>query len=183
MNRETASRTLVLFLMTALLACGQGVACAAELPVGAKAPAVDAVDQDGHAIKLGDAYGSGFTLVYFYPKADTPGCTKQACSIRDGYAKLTDAGVHVFGVSHDTPADQKAFKEKYKLPFTLLADTDSKVTSAFGVPSTGSFANREAFLIKDGKIVWRDTTASTDKQADDVLEAIGGLGVAPARSP
>lgn len=155
---------------------------AAELEVGAAAPAVEAQDQEGKTVKLADAYGKGYTLVYFYPKADTPGCTKQACSIRDSFAKLTDAGVQVFGVSHDTVADQKAFHEKYKLPFSLLADPDKKVSGAFGVPSKGAYAARQAFLIKGGKVVWRDLEASTDEQAADVLAAVGAAAGSPAPS-
>lgn len=145
---------------------------AAQLEIGDPAPAVQTVDHDGKPLNLGDAYARGMTLVYFYPKADTPGCTKQACSIRDGYAKLREAGIQVFGVSHDTVKEQKAFRDKNKLPFTLVADTDRKVSAAFGVPSRGEYAARQAFLIKDGKIVWRDFDASTTEQAADVLRAV-----------
>jgi peroxiredoxin Q/BCP len=149
---------------------------AAELEVGTAAPALTALDQDGKKVVFEDFYKKGFTLVYFYPKADTPGCTKQACSLRDAYAKLSDAGVQVIGVSSDGSADQKKFQEKYKLPFTLVADTDKQVMDAFGVPHTLGFASRQAFLVHDGKIVWRDLTASTAEQAADVLAAIQELG-------
>jgi peroxiredoxin Q/BCP len=149
---------------------------AAELEVGTAAPALTALDQDGKKVVFEDFYKRGFTLVYFYPKADTPGCTKQACSLRDAYAKLADAGVQVIGVSSDDSADQKKFQEKYKLPFTLVADTDKKVMDAFGVPHTLGFASRQAFLVQNGKIVWRDLTASTAEQAADVLAAIQELG-------
>jgi peroxiredoxin Q/BCP len=115
-------------------------------------------------------------VVYFYPKADTPGCTKQACSLRDAFATLTEKGVTVYGVSHDGVAAQKDFHKKYKLPFDLLADEKKELSKAFGVPSNQlGMASRQAFLIKDGKIVWRDLKASTDKQADDVLAALAGL--------
>ena len=76
----------------------------------------------------------------------------------------------IFGVSADKVPAQKAFKDKYKLPFDLLADSDAKIIDAFGVPKTLGFAKRQAFLFKDGKLVWSDTTASTDKQAEDVLK-------------
>jgi peroxiredoxin Q/BCP len=112
-------------------------------------------------------------LVYFYPKADTPGCTKQACSLRDSFAVLTEKKVQVFGASLDDAAAQKAFQQKYKLPFTLLADKGGKVADAFGVPHSMGFAKRQAFLFKDGKLVWRDLSASTDQQAADVLKEIG----------
>ena len=145
---------------------------AAELELGAPLPDVDAQDQDGRAVNLARAGAEGWTLVYFYPKADTPGCTKQACSLRDAYSKLTDRGVRIFGASSDGVTDQKAFQEKYKLPFTLLADSDKKVMEAFGVPHKLGFASRQAFLFRDGKLVWRDLTASTSEQAADVLAAI-----------
>lgn len=139
---------------------------------GAAMPAVACLDQAGKDVKLAEAAAKGYTLVYFYPKADTPGCTKQACSLRDPYAKITDKGVKVFGVSMDSVEAQKAFAEKYKLPFTLLADKEGKVADAFGVPHVAGFAKRQAFLFLDGKLVWRDLSASTDQQAADVLAVI-----------
>ena len=149
-------------------------AMAAEpLAQGAALPAVESKNQDGATVKLSETGAKGYTLVYFYPKADTPGCTKQACSLRDSYEKLTEKGVKIYGVSMDTVAAQKAFKEKYKLPFELLADHDGKVVDAFGVPRTMGFAKRQAFLFKDGKLVWSDFNASTEKQAEDVLKFLG----------
>ena len=145
---------------------------AAPLETGAALPAVTAKDQDGKEVKLADSGAKGYTLVYFYPKADTPGCTKQACSLRDSYAQLTEKKVTVFGVSVDKVEDQKAFKDKYKLPFTLLADTETKVADAFGVPHDTGKTKRQAFLFKDGKLVWKDLEASTDEQAADVLKEL-----------
>jgi peroxiredoxin Q/BCP len=145
-------------------------ALAEPLAVGSPIPVVEQKNQDDQLVKLAEAAAKSFTLVYFYPKSDTPGCTKQACSLRDSYAALTDKGVKIFGVSADKVPAQKAFKDKYKLPFDLLADSDAKVIDAFGVPKTLGFAKRQAFLFKDGKLVWSDTTASTDKQAEDVLK-------------
>src|SRR6185369_14035966 len=129
------------------------------LKVGDAAPTIKATTETGAALALGDVYPKGYTLVYFYPKADTPGCTKQGCSLRDGYEALTKKGVAVIGVSHDDVAAQKAFKDKYSLPFTLIADMDSAVINAFGVPAAApatSMAHRSAYLIKDGKIVYAD---------------------------
>src|SRR5437868_225471 len=111
---------------------------AAEIDLGAALPAVHGVDQDNHPVDLAADAGKGYTLVYFYPKADTPGCTKQACSLRDGYAKLQEKGVRIYGVSGDDVAAQKAFETKYHLPFRLIADHDQKVMDAFGVPHNGS---------------------------------------------
>src|SRR3954469_24028998 len=108
------------------------LAQAAPLAVGAPAPDVSSVDQDGKAVNFKDVYAKGPTLVYFYPKADTPGCTKQGCSIRDSWADLKKAGIQVIGVSEDKVEAQKAFAEKYNLPHTLIADSDGKVAAAFG---------------------------------------------------
>lgn len=151
---------------------GLFAACATAEPLaeGAKLPDISQKNQDGETVKLTEAGADGYLLVYFYPKADTPGCTKQACSLRDSYTKLTEKGVKVLGVSMDGVKAQKAFREKHKLPFDLLADEDGTVVKAFGVPSKMKFASRQAFLFKDGQLVWRDLKASTDRQAADVLD-------------
>src|SRR3954454_21776783 len=149
------------------------VAHGEPLAVGAPAPKITSVDQDGKPVKFKDVYAKGTTLVYFYPKADTPGCTKQACSLRDSWSTLREKGVQVLGVSEDAADAQKKFQDKYTLPFTLVADSDGKVAQAFGVPMRGKVTARQSFLIKDGKVVWNmlDKT-STEKHADDVLKAV-----------
>ncbi|MGF1482878.1 MAG: peroxiredoxin [Opitutales bacterium] len=141
------------------------------LEVGVLAPKeLQPQNQEGKEIALSEQLASeGLVLVYFYPKANTPGCTAQACSLRDAYAELKEAGVAVYGVSMDSVAAQKAFHEKYKLTFDLIADPEGKVVKAFGVPSRGRFPSRQAFLFEDGKLVWRDLKASTKKQAQDIL--------------
>ena len=155
---------------------------AEPLAVGATAPAVTGVTDTGDKLDLGALYAKGYTLVYFFPKADTPGCTAEGCSLRDAYQDLSDKGVTVIGVSADDVPAQKAFKAKYHFPFTLLADKDRTVINAFGVPvreipAVGAFASRQSFLInKEGKIVWRDLKASTKQQAADVLNALKALG-------
>jgi len=145
---------------------------AAEIEKGAALPKTAAINENGKSVDLAAEGGKGYTLVYFYPKADTPGCTKQACSLRDSYEALTQKGVKVYGVSMDDQEAQKAFKEKYHLPFTLVADKDAKVADAFGVPHEKGYATRQAYLFKDGKLVWSDHKASTDKQAEDVLKVL-----------
>lgn len=155
-------------------------ASADPLGVGAQAPAVAGITETGEELNLGDVYKKGYTLVYFYPKADTSGCTAQGCSLRDAYEDLTQKGVTVIGVSTDTPEAQKAFKEKHHFPFTLIADQDQTVIKAFGVPvrqvpAMGAFAARQAYLIdRTGKIVWCDYKASTKEQAADVLKVMAG---------
>jgi thioredoxin-dependent peroxiredoxin len=144
-----------------------------KLNIGDALPAVAAQDQDGNLVQLAVAGRSGYTLVYFYPKAMTPGCTAQACSLRDAYSELQNRGVKILGVSLDTVDSQKKFQEEEHLPFVLLSDRQKKVTSAFGVPLIlNSLAARQAYLFKDGKLVWMDTHASTGKQASDLLEVL-----------
>jgi peroxiredoxin Q/BCP len=148
------------------------IASADPLAVGAPAPKITAIDQDGKTIDFAEYYKKGTTLVYFYPKANTGGCTKQACGIRDNWSKLQEAGIQVIGVSEDPKELQKDFETRNQLPFKLAADTDGKVATAFGVPRMGKVTKRQSFLIKDGKVVWNmlDKT-STDKHAEDVLKA------------
>jgi len=144
-----------------------------KLTLGDPIPEVTAQDQDGKRVNLAQAGKSGYTLVYFYPKAMSPGCTAQVCSLRDSYTELQQKGVTIFGVSLDTIESQKEFQQKDHLPFELLSDKDKRITSAFGVPLIQeSRATRQAYLFKDGKLVWLDTKASTDKQAQDLLEVL-----------
>jgi peroxiredoxin Q/BCP len=146
----------------------------AELQVGDKAPEVTGITETGQKLNFADVYAKqAYTLVYFYPKADTSGCTAQGCSLRDAYEVLTQKGVAVIGVSLDEVEAQRAFKEKNHFPFPLIADPDKVVVNAFGVPIMHEhYATRQAYLIKDGKVVWADYKAKTDKQADDVLAVI-----------
>lgn len=136
-------------------------------------------DQDGKVVDFAALYAKGPVVVYFYPKADTPGCTAQACSLRDSYAELTDNGITVVGVSTDNAEAQKAFKAKYDLPFDLIPDVEQKVLDAFGVDTLAGMSTRQAFLIVDGQIVWHDSSASTDKQAQDILAQFPGGTATP----
>ena len=149
------------------------------LTVGAPAPQITAVDQDGKPVNFTDIYAKGITLVYFYPKAGTSGCTAEACSLRDSYTNLQGQGLQIIGVSRDTTDAQKKFQEKYNLPFTLVADTDGKVASAFGVPMMGAgllpLASRQSFIVKDGKIVWNSLKAQTKGSAQEVQKALDAL--------
>jgi peroxiredoxin Q/BCP len=152
-----------------------GLTPSRALDVGAPAPDITAIDQDGATVSFADVYKKGVTLVYFYPKADTPGCTKEACSLRDSFATLRGRGLQILGVSEDQQGAQKKFQSKYNLPFTLIADHDGAVAKAFGVPTTMGFARRQSFLVQDGKIVWADLNASTSRQAADVGKALDQL--------
>ncbi len=105
------------------------------LSVGAAAPDFEASDQNGHTIRLSELRGKK-VILYFYPKDDTPGCTKEACGFRDGYQALQAAGYVVLGVSADDVASHKRFAEKYNLPFSLLADPERKIIKAYGAWGT-----------------------------------------------
>lgn len=168
-------RSLAAFGSFFVSACSGGTPKPPSLPY--PAPAVTAVDQDGRPVDFSALYRQGITVVYFYPRADTPGCTAQSCSLRDAYAELTAAGVTVVGVSTDKPEANRRFKEKHRLPFTLVSDTEGEVMKAFGVkkiPVLG-FATRQCFLIQSGQVIWHDDSASTDQQAADIKKVLAGL--------
>lgn len=142
------------------------------LQPGDPAPALTVTTHMGESMDLAAAYAEGPVLVYFYPKADTPGCTKQACNLRDNYSDLQQADLTVIGVSQDSVAQQKAFQQKYNLPFTLVADEDKSLGSAFGVGSfMGMAYKRQSFLVVDGKVVWRDLSAKPGSQTADAIAA------------
>jgi peroxiredoxin Q/BCP len=101
-----------------------------SLTEGMPAPPFEGVDQNGNSIRLQDLRGRK-VILYFYPKDDTPGCTKEACNLRDNYAALQEAGYTIIGVSADTIESHKKFAEKYNLPFSLLADPEKKIISAY----------------------------------------------------
>ena len=147
------------------------------LKPGDKAPAFTLLDQDGNKVKLSD-YKGRKVLVYFYPKADTPGCTKQACGLRDVMPKVGDTVV--LGMSPDKPAKQKKFDEKYSLGFPLLADEDHAVAEKFDVWTEKSMYGRKymgilrsAFLIDErGKIAEAWYKISPQDTATNLLKAV-----------
>lgn len=141
------------------------------LDIDSPAPDLTATDHSGESVDLSALLGTGKVVVFFYPMADTPGCTKQACSLRDGWTTLQERGVSIIGVSSDRPKAQKKFKDKYALPYRLIADTDQAVAKAFG---KGRWS-RQAYLFIDGKVAWRDLSASTGRQYEDVIAALDKL--------
>ena len=141
------------------------------LQIGAAAPAVEVTDDEGSTVNLGELLSEGKTVVFFYPMADTPGCTKQACSLRDGWGVLQQRGISVIGVSSDKVKAQDQFRKKYSLPYRLIADVDQSVAKAFGK----SRWSRQAYLFIDGKLAWRDLSASTGRQYSDVIAALDAI--------
>jgi len=152
---------------------------------GASAPDFELPDQDGDPVRLSALRGRTVVL-YFYPKADTPGCTTQACSIRDRSAEYAAAGVKVVGVSPDPVGKVKRFHDKQSLNFTLLADADHAVSEDYGVWVQKSMygrkymgAQRSTFIIdRDGVIRHVIEKASPKTHDDEVLKAIGALDLA-----
>lgn len=112
------------------------------LKVGDTVPSFSAKDQDGNTINLSD-YSGKKLIVFFYPKANTPGCTAEACNLRDNYKELQAQGFELLGVSADSEKKQASFKDKYEFPFPLLADEDHTVINAFGVWGPKKFMGRE----------------------------------------
>lgn len=151
---------------------------AAETPkVGGKAPLITAKDQDGKSVKLADAIKSGPVLIYFYPKDNTPGCTKEACGLRDRMGDLKKSGVQVFGVSRDSAESHKKFIADHNLNFPLLVDVDGKITEAFGAAMQGRpISRRVSFLIgKDGIVKHVTDTGSADVHLKEMQEAVAKL--------
>ena len=149
---------------------------AEPLSVGDAAPSGTATIDTGGTVDLGEMYGTGPVLVYFYPKSFTGGCTKQACNLRDNFPDITDIGIKVIGVSGDDVETQARFRGEYDLPFHLVADTEGALAGAFGVPVRGgNTPSRQSFLVDGGKIVWRDLSANPVSQAQDALAAFAKL--------
>lgn len=142
-----------------------------SIAIGAPAPQVSGLDNNGQMVDLGTIMQSGTTLLFFYPMAMTPGCTQQACSLRDSWSLLQDRAVKVYGISSDSVESQQKFQSRHNFPFPLIADTDKRIAKAFGK----SRWSRHAYLFHNGKLVWLDTSASTNQQADDVLQALDAL--------
>jgi len=148
------------------------------LKEGDKAPDFSLPDANGHNVKLSDLKGQKVAL-YFYPKDDTPGCTKQACSLRDGDAALKNAGIRVLGVSMDDGASHRAFASKFDLPFTLLSDTDHSVSEAYGVYGEQRWGDktymglaRKTFLIDEsGNLKKIFDKVNVEQHSGEVLEA------------
>jgi len=142
------------------------------LSVGDKAPAFTTKDTNGNTVSL-STYTGKTVVLYFYPKDDTPGCTKEACSFRDSYAEYQGKDITVFGVSMDDEASHQQFTTKFSLPFPLLADVGGSITKAYDVDG-GGYAKRVTYVIDaEGKISHVYTSVKTDTHAKDILEALG----------
>lgn len=147
--------------------------------IGVQAPAWKALDQNGVSRSNKDYLGK-WVILYFYPKDDTPGCTKEACAFRDGYSKYKKAGMEIIGVSVDSVKKHAKFVEKYTLPFTLLSDEDKKIVEAYGAWGKKKFMGREymgtnrvSYLIDPkGKIAKVYEKVKPEDHAEEVLTDI-----------
>lgn len=151
---------------------------AAEMPkAGDKAPLISGRDQSGGDWKLADRIGRKIVLLYFYPKDNTPGCTRQACGLRDRMEELARDNVEVVGISFDSSESHQQFIEKHKLNFTLLADSDGKIADAYGARNAdGKKARRVSFLIAlDGKIAHVTDSPGADVHLGQLKQAVEKL--------
>ena len=154
-----------------------------DLPApGDAAPDFAGTDQTGTTVRLADFAGQPLAL-YFYPKDDTPGCTKQACNLRDHTSALADAGVAVVGVSPDDAASHERFANKHALPFPLLADPDREVLNAYGAWGEKNLYGRKSMGVKrttfligpDGRILHVFKRPKTDRHAQEILDKLNAL--------
>ncbi|BAU64798.1 alkyl hydroperoxide reductase/ Thiol specific antioxidant/ Mal allergen [Stanieria sp. NIES-3757] len=142
------------------------------LAVGTVAPSFTTTDDEGNTVSLSDFQGK-VVVMYFYPKDDTPGCTKQAQSFRDNYEEYQNKDMVVLGVSMDDATSHKQFKEKYGLPFKLLVDSNGAITKAYDVDG-GGYAKRVTYIIDgEGKITHVDANVNTSSHAQDILSVVG----------
>jgi peroxiredoxin Q/BCP len=169
-------KTLVVVLVGAVLT--QFAAFATDMPkVGDKAPDFSVAASDGTTVHLKDYMGKGNIILYFYPKDDTTGCTKEACGLRDTFDEFKGLNATILGVSFDSVASHKAFIAKYNLPFVLLADTDKSVAKLYGVADDGSrVASRVTFVIdKAGKIAFVDSKVNPATHAAELRTVLNSL--------
>lgn len=148
------------------------------LNVGDALPEVSLKSQTGDTVNLKDFVGKKCVVLYFYPKDDTPGCTKESCSFRDSYTAFQEAGAEVIGISADDQASHQAFAAKHQLPFTLLSDTGNAVRKSFGVPSTfGILPGRVTYVIDREGIVRHMFNSQLNFQGhiDESLKVVQGL--------
>ena len=146
-----------------------------EVKEGDKFPDFRLKADDGKEISLSDLKGKK-SIVYFYPKDNTPGCTKEACSFRDNINSFKSLGIPVFGIRVDNIESHKKFKSKYSIPFTLLSDSDKKIVTELGIKSISGVASRVTFILdENGKILKIYPKVSPDKHAEEILEFLRNM--------
>lgn len=173
----TTGLILCMMVMSVLL---MGRSAEAATPQRDKAPAFTAPSTSGKAVSLAALKGR-WVVLYFFPKADTPSCTKESCSLRDGYEQISREGAVILGVSFDSLDSQKAFKYKYRLPFELVSDADKSIARAYGVLGwLGLYATRKTFLIDpDGRIARVLDNVEVSRHDSQVLKELRDLKAPP----
>jgi peroxiredoxin Q/BCP len=145
-------------------------ATATDVTIGLPPPDFTSTDQDGKPVHLADLKGHP-VVVYFYPKDETPGCTKEACSFRDAWTDLQKKGVVIIGISTDSAASHKAFASNHQLPFTLVSDPDGVIAAKYGVPVTLGFTKRQSFVIGvDGNVKKIYRSVDVTKHAQEIAQ-------------
>jgi peroxiredoxin Q/BCP len=147
-----------------------------KVQVGSKVPEFTLLDQNGKEFDIKDVLGKENLVIYFYPKDDSPGCTKEACSFRDQYEVFSQANAKVIGISGQSVESHKKFAEKYHLPFTLLSDKDNTVRKLFGV-STGFIPGRVSFVVdKTGTVVYTfDSQMQATRHVEEAMRVLKNL--------
>lgn len=149
-----------------------------SLETGSEAPDFEAETYGGEKLRLSDLYSQGTVALYFYPRDNTPGCTKEACSLRDGKQSLSDIGVQVVGVSTDGVKSHENFRDKHSLNFPLVSDQSKQIIDLYGVKSKFGSARRVTFLIDgEGRIrhIWNKV--KTSEHADEITNKVKELGL------
>ncbi|MEK6570611.1 MAG: peroxiredoxin [Bacteroidota bacterium] len=160
-------------LLILIFGCGAGGVTVKE---GEKTPDFLLPSQDGNVVRLSDFRGRQNVILYFYPKDDTPGCTKEACSFRDNISRFHELGTEILGVSVDAVGSHKEFQNKYKLNFTLLADPEKHVTKLYGVKTWYGLADRVTFVIdKEGVIRKIFPDVDVNHHSEELLAFIRSL--------
>ncbi len=149
-----------------------------KIEIGNRIPTFTLKDQHGKSFSIEDAIGNPL-VIYFYPKDDTPGCTKEACSFRDQFEVFQEANARVIGISSDSPESHKAFAQKHRLPFTLLSDEDKSVRKAFGVPGNlfGLIPGRVTYIVDSEGIVRHifNSQSQSEKHVKESLKVLQEL--------
>ena len=146
---------------------------AALIAQGEAAPTFQATTHEGRAVASDGAARSRVLVVYFYPRDETPGCTREACSFRDAFSAYTEAGADIVGVSTDPVEAHRGFAEHHRLPFGLIADTDGRLAGAFGVPVSSGYTARTTVVIgRDGRVARVFPNVRVDGHSDEVLAAV-----------
>jgi len=149
------------------------------LKEGDKVPAFSLPDQDQNLVNMADFIGKFPLVIYFYPKDDTPGCTREACGFRDQYEVFQETGAKIFGISVDSPRSHKNFAEKYNLPFTLLSDQKKEVKTLFGVPSSlfGLLPGRVTYIADKQGIIVKifDSQFNATQHVEEALNILKAL--------